>query len=155
MWLGLAAKSKRLLAGVGASAVVGIKAEEKSTSVEAIAVPTHLGRVAEYIIIPSAILLGIFGVLTAWQEHRPLTGGAGNWWLVVAYFALGAAVLIGLTVMLPHSAKAEKVAAEAAAKGQKTPELQKVLSSPVPKIAGNFLTLLIIFFLVLMVFKPF
>ncbi len=108
-------------------------------------------RLSMFMIYLPLILAGAFGVLTAWQMKLPLTGLR---WLEIAYVATTIGLLTGFFVLGGHGKKALKLAVADLPTGNKSPELQAELDSRTAKIVGGLLNLLVLFILVLMVFKP-
>ena len=125
----------------------------KEPSIQAVApLGKMAGQVAIFMIYLPLILVGIFGVLTAQQQHIPLTGTG---WLDAAYVSTIVGFLVGVFVMGGHGRAAKSLIIEAMKQGKKTPELQAHLNSKTPKIVGMLLDGLIVWIIVLMVFKPF
>ncbi|MBI2867893.1 MAG: DUF2269 family protein [Chloroflexi bacterium] len=139
-------------AGTIVSMMAGMRAE-KAAALETIVALTGLGKnAAKFLTIPSFILVGVFGVLTAREQGLSLTDTG---WLNAAYSASVLGFLLGVLVMYRSEAKAHALAARDLAAGKKSEELEKALRSPVPKIVGPLLHGLVLYILVLMVFKPF
>jgi uncharacterized membrane protein len=132
------------MAGIGAS---------KAKGLESIAALMGLSaRASKFVTIPSFILVGVFGILTASQQNLDLTGTG---WLNAAYVASIIGFILGLTVMTRHSIKTHKVAMRDAQAGKRSDELDRELNSKAVKIVGPLLHALVAYILVLMVFKPY
>ncbi|MBM4405779.1 MAG: DUF2269 family protein [Chloroflexi bacterium] len=138
--------------GTIVSMMTGIAAA-KAKSIESVAILTGIAaRAAKFVTIPSFILVGIFGVLTASEQNLDLTGTG---WLNAAYVASILGFILGLAVLTRHGAKAAKLAARDAQAGKKSEGLEKELNAPLPKIVGPLLHLLVAYIIVLMVFQPY
>lgn len=98
------------------------------------------------------ILTGVFGILTAWQQKIPLTDTG---WLNAAYGATIVMFVAGGVVFGGQTRRAVRLADRDVPQDAKSPEIQAVLSSPIPRIAGPLLMGLMIYIIVLMVFQPF
>ncbi|MEE9284198.1 MAG: DUF2269 family protein [Dehalococcoidia bacterium] len=105
-----------------------------------------------YLVNLPLVLTGIFGALTAWELELPLTDTG---WLNAAYAAIIVSVALALAVTFGHSRRALRLAQRDVQQGSKSPELQAVLSSPVPRIATPLLHAIVAYIIVLMVFQPF
>ncbi len=125
----------------------------KEPNIQAVApIAKMAGQVAIFMVYLPFILLGVFGVLTAQQMHIPLTGTG---WLEAAYVSSIVGFLVGFFVMGGHGRATKPLVIAAMKAGKKTPELQAHLDSKKPMIVGTLLDALIIWIIVLMVFKPF
>ena len=106
-----------------------------------------------WIILPSLILLGVFGVLAGFYRGYDLIGTG---WIVVSFFVGLLALVLSIAVMRAASSRlvgALERSVETSA--GMTEEVRRLLAGPRPRIGGAFLFLLTVFALVLMVFKPY
>ena len=106
-----------------------------------------------WIILPSLILLGVFGVLAGFYRGYDLIGTG---WIVVSFFVGLLALVLSIAVM--HAASSRLVGAlerSVETSAGMTEEVRRLLADPRPQIGGAFLFLLTVFALVLMVFKLF
>jgi uncharacterized membrane protein len=125
----------------------------REQNVHTIRTLTNMAKMVSLIMIyPAIIALGIIGVFLAQEQDLSLTDTG---WLNAAYAATALGLLLGLFVMGRQSMRAARLAERDAAAGQKSAELQAVLSERLPKIVGGALHGLVVYILVLMVFKPF
>lgn len=138
--------------GTIVSMMTGIAAA-KAKSIDSIVVLTGIeARAAKFVTVPSFILVGIFGILTASEQNLDLTDTG---WLNAAYGASIIGFVLGVAVMARHALASHKLAVRDAQAGKKSDELDKELNSKLPKIVGPLLHLLVVYILVLMVFKPY
>lgn len=125
----------------------------REQSIYAIRTLTNIAKnVWVVMIYPSIIALSVIGVFLADEENLSLTDTG---WLNAAYLSVIIGFVLGLVVLGRHGAKVAKLAARDAPTGQVSPELRMALNAPVPKVAGGFLHALVVYVLVLMVFKPY
>ncbi len=103
-------------------------------------------------IYPAIIALSVIGVFLADQEDLSLTDTG---WLNAAYVSVIIGFLLGLGVLGSHGAKVVKLADRDVASGQVSPELRAALNAKLPKIIGGALHALVVYVVVLMVFKPY
>ncbi len=125
----------------------------KETNVHTAQTLVRMGSFAgQWLITPPLILVGIFGVLAAQDLGYSLTDTG---WLNAAYAATAVGLVLGITVMGDHGRKAQRLVDRDVESGEKSDELQAVLTAPLPRIVGSGLHGLVIYVVVLMVFKPF
>lgn len=98
------------------------------------------------------VSVSLLGVLTAWQQNLDLTATG---WLNGAY---GAAILAFIIPPLTFARWEKQAAAlmpEAEEKGEVLPEQHRLVGGPQYRIVNIALSALLVWMLVLMVFKPF
>ena len=98
------------------------------------------------------LLTSVFGILTAWQQNWPL---ATTGWLTATYIVVFIALITPLITLKRYGDRATALMPEARERGAILPEQIDLVSGPKARIAGHFLSGLLIFVIVLMVFKPF
>ena len=99
------------------------------------------------------IAVSIFGVLTAWKQGWPLTSTG---WLNATYVS----VFIGGIVMpmafdMRNAKKVKALMPKAREAGKVLPEQVRILAGPAARLTGVINMGILIFIVVLMVFKPF
>ena len=125
----------------------------KAKDVQTVQSLIHMAKTFSIIMIyPAFIAMAILGVFLAHEESLSLTHTG---WLKAAYAASGLGFLVGVGVMGRNGAKLQKLADRDAPTGQISPELRAALDSPMPKIVGGLLHTLVVYLLVLMVYKPY
>ncbi len=121
--------------------------------VKEIAGLAQMNQVAEFgLIYPAYVLVGIFGWLTAWQQGWALTGTG---WLTASYIVSGVALIMSVAILSRFSMRLKALATESLKQGSVSKPLAQLQASKMPMMVSNFLHILLIFMLVLMVFKPF
>ncbi len=126
---------------------------ERETNVQTVKALTKMSAISQRFLIElPVVVLGVLGVFLAREEDLSLTDTG---WLNAAYAATALGLLLSLFVMGRQSMRAAKLAERDAAAGQKSAELQAVLSERLPKAVGGALHGLVVYILVLMVYKPF
>jgi uncharacterized membrane protein len=125
----------------------------KSKDLKEIAILFGLGEIAsKFLIYPSVVLIGLTGWLAAWRIGYPLTGTG---WLIASYIVTVVAVVISVSVLGRHSRKMAGLIADAEKQGRITDALVAAKADRVPMMTSNVLNVLLVFLLVLMVFRPF
>jgi uncharacterized membrane protein len=104
------------------------------------------------LIYPSIIALSVVGVFLADKQGWDLNGPG---WLNAAYTSVVIGFVLGLGVLGRNGIRLQKLADRDAPTGQISTELRSALDAPMPKIVGGLLHALVIYILVLMVFKPY
>jgi uncharacterized membrane protein len=98
------------------------------------------------------VLAGTFGILTAWQQKWPLTDTG---WLNAAYAVTIVATILPQFTLKRWGQQAGKMMPQAMQQGKVLPEQLAVLTSPKYRAVDLFMLGLLVFIVVLMVFKPF
>ena len=98
------------------------------------------------------LLTAVFGILTAWQQNWPLTTTG---WLSATYVVVIVAFITPLLTLKRYGDRAMALMPEAREKGEVLPEQMDLITGPKARVAGLFLWGLLIFIIVMMVFKPF
>ncbi len=98
------------------------------------------------------VMASVFGILTAWQQNWPLTSTG---WLSATYVVMIVAFITTLITLKRYGDRAVALMPEARAGGEVLPEQIDLVSGPKARFAGLFLWGLLVFVIVLMVFKPF
>jgi uncharacterized membrane protein len=108
-------------------------------------------RFAEnFLILPSAIAIPVFGWLTAWRADISL----GETWLSVAQTLYFVGLAITLLYLRPFYLRMASRADTLPADGAVPDDLRAELRKPAPIVVGNLLGLALIVILYLMVFQP-
>ncbi|MDA1280647.1 MAG: hypothetical protein O3B95_11540 [Chloroflexi bacterium] len=99
----------------------------------------------------ATLFTGVFGFLAAWEIGLSLTAG----WLIAAYIATGAALLVPMFTLKPWGDQAGKLMDESIQAGHILPAQRALLSGPKFRAVEMFMYGLLIFIAFVMVFKPF
>ena len=99
-----------------------------------------------------SVLTGFFGFLTAWKQGWPLTSTN---WIIAAYISLFVAILIGFLVDRRHGEKARGMMQRAYQVGSVLPEQIQLIDGVSARFFGAANAGILVFLIVLMVFKPF
>ena len=102
-----------------------------------------------YLSIPAAIAIAIFGYATADRIGYDLDAT----WLILGQVLFYVIVALGLGILRPAANKLYRMT-QAAPDGPITPEIVAQLKEPLPAIAGTGTALLFIFIIYLMVARP-
>jgi uncharacterized membrane protein len=122
----------------------------RARTVQEIRVYARLMYISEnYISIPAAIAIAIFGYATADRAGIDLD----ITWLALSQILFYAVVVLALVVLRPASTKLQRMA-QAAPDGPVTPELSAQLKEPLPAIIGSLASMIFMFIVYLMVSKP-
>lgn len=130
---------------------------ERSDDLHEIKVLTRLATRFDRIVIPSSMLLFVFGVAVALVNHWPMLGfiqGAQMNWLLVSILLFFAMFPVISTVFIPHRKALEQALKEAPA-NTVTPELRALLRDRRNMIGHRIEEGIIAIILILMVLKPF
>lgn len=126
---------------------------EREANVHTVRALTRMANQSQRFLIEiPVIVLAVLGVVLAAKQHYPLTDTG---WLNAAYASTILGFALGVGIMSRQARKAAKMAERDALAGQKSDELQAALSERLPKIIGGALHALVLYVLVLMVFKPY
>ncbi len=109
-------------------------------------------------VIPGNFATILFGVIFAVMIGAPIFGflqGAEKNWLLVTNVLLVLGSLNVPLIFLPRGKVYDKLLAEAIVKGEVTRELKDHLDDKVVKAAHLFEIAMLVFIVILMVFKPF
>lgn len=110
-------------------------------------------------VIPGGSIVLLFGLLTAWQQGRPifgfLEGASSNWLLVSLILYLGGTLVIVPLRMIQRRKKRAEAAEKAMALGIVTPELTAALNDKVVIRFRIVELIVLVLIIVLMVIKPF
>jgi uncharacterized membrane protein len=122
----------------------------RARSVQEVRVYARLMYISEnYLSIPAAIGLAVFGYLTADRLSLDLDVT----WLALGQALFYSIVILGLSILRPAANRLHR-AAEAAPDGPVTPEIAAMLKQPLPTITGMLTSLAFVFVIYLMVAKP-
>jgi uncharacterized membrane protein len=122
----------------------------KARSVQEVRAYALLLYVSEnYLSLPAAVAIVVFGYLTADRIGYDL----GTTWLLLGQLLFYAIVVIALAVLRPAANRLYRLA-NAAPDGPVTPEIVAQLQKPLPAIAGAATGLMFIAIIYLMVAKP-
>ena len=99
-----------------------------------------------------SVLTGIFGVLTAWKQGWALTSTN---WIIAAYISLFIAILIGFFVDRRNGEKARGLMQKAYQDGKVLPEQIQLIDGIRARLSALANAGILVFLIVLMVFKPF
>jgi hypothetical protein len=116
------------------------------------------GTIEKLMVIPGNMAVIIFGVVLAIIIKAPIFGflqGASQNWLLVTNILLVAGGLMVPLIFLPRGRVFDRLMEESIAKDQITDALRAHLDDPVVKIAHFMEISLLVFIVILMVFKPF
>jgi uncharacterized membrane protein len=102
-----------------------------------------------FIAIPAAIALPIFGYLTADRLGIDLDVT----WLLLGQILFYVIVILALAILRPAANELDRMA-KAAPDGPITPELEAQLKKPLPTLIGPLTSVLFAFIIYLMVSKP-
>ena len=100
----------------------------------------------------SLIVVSVLGVLTAWQQHIPLTSTG---WLNAAYATVIVATILPMATFARWGKKAEGLVPEALEKGAVLPEQKQLISGTRYHLVNGLMILLLVWVVYIMVFKPF
>jgi len=138
-------------AGTIVSTMAGIRAR-KAQEIETVATLTRMSSSTNlFLTTPALMLTGLFGVLTAQQQHLALTDTE---WLNAAYGATVILFVLGVGVMVRRDVRAARLAARDQVTGSRSVELDAALSERLPMVVGSVLHLLVVYLVFMMVFQP-
>ena len=138
-----------LAGGITIEMVLGPIMPKVSTVGELRVLSRIMATAENFIIIPAAVLLIIFGYLTADRAGYDL----GDTWLLLGQILTYAALAASMLVLRSAAVRLEK-AVQAAPEGPVTEELRREVSNPLPAIVGTSLTVIFVIIVYLMVAKP-
>ena len=122
----------------------------RASSVQEVRAYARLLYISEnYLSIPAAILIAVFGYLTADRFGYDL----GATWLVLGQILFYVIVAIGLAVLRPAANELYRLT-RAAPDGPVTPEIAAQLTKPLPAAMGAATALLFVAIIYLMVARP-
>ena len=122
----------------------------RARSVQEVRVYARLKHVSEnYLSIPAAVALAVFGYLAADRIGYDLDAT----WLALGQALFYAIVVLALLVLRPAANRLHRLA-EAAPDGPVTPEIAAELRKPLPAAVGALTSLIFVFVIYLMVAKP-
>jgi uncharacterized membrane protein len=98
------------------------------------------------------VAVSVLGVFTAWQQDLDLTATG---WLNASYATAILALIIPYLTFVRWEKQAAQLMPEALAKGEVLPEQHRLVGGPQYRGINIVMTVLIIWMLVLMAFKPF
>ena len=98
------------------------------------------------------VLASVFGVLTAWQQGWPLTSTG---WLLGAYISVFVMLFLGIFVQRRNTNKALALLPQAQETGQVLPEQFRLIDGLAARLTNLLSMGLLVFVIVLMVFRPF
>ncbi|MDA0799563.1 MAG: DUF2269 family protein [Chloroflexi bacterium] len=98
------------------------------------------------------VSVSLLGVLTAWQQDLDLTATG---WLNAAYGTAILALIIPFFTFARWEKQAAQLMPDALTQGQVLPEQHRLVGGPQYRGINIVMTILIVWMLVLMVFKPF
>ena len=140
-----------LVSGI-ALAVYGGQRATRTKDVDQFEMHLNTAKTGGIIATVSTVIVSVLGVLTAWRLHLPLTSTG---WLIASYITVFAAVALPNMIEARNGIKAMNLMPQAREKGEVLPEQIHLIDGPIPRLAGLVNLGLLIFILVLMVFKPF
>ena len=122
----------------------------RAKSVQELRAYTKLSRIAEnYIILPATIIVIGFGYATAGRLNIELDTP----WLLIAQILTFIALALGVFYLRTAALKIDKIANETP-DGPVPAAVMEHMKNPGPPIVGATLTLIFVFIVYLMVFKP-
>ena len=98
------------------------------------------------------VSVSVLGVLTAWQQDLSLTATG---WLNAAYATVIVALVIPPLTFARWEKRAVALMPEAEAQGEVLPEQKRLVGGPQYRVVNSVMSALLVWMLVLMVFKPF
>ena len=140
-----------LLMGALGMITYGSVMMSRTDDVQKFSVYWAIGGVGGFGAMIMTLLVGIFGVLTAWKLGYSLDAG----WLVAAYVATGIAFVMPILTFKPWGESVEKLMPQALEEGRILPEQLAVIHSKKYRFAEIFMYALLVFIAYVMVFKPF
>jgi uncharacterized membrane protein len=102
-----------------------------------------------YLSLPAAIVLAIFGYLTADRVNFDLD----LTWLLIGQILFFVIVVLAVAILRPASTRIHRLT-EATPDGPVTPEITAMVKNPLPATIGTLATLMYVFVIYLMVAKP-
>ncbi len=116
------------------------------------------GQIENFMVIPGNLAVILFGIPLALMTGAPIFGflqGASRNWLLVSNILLIFGLLMVPLVFVPRGKKFDRVLKEALVEERITPELRAELNDKVIRFLHIAEIVLLVFIVVLMVFKPF
>lgn len=116
------------------------------------------GRMDRAMVIPGSNMVVVLGIILAFILKWPLFGflqGASQNWLLISNILLIVAMVMVVTVFLPHNKKVESLLDTALAEGRLTPELSAALDDQTNRWAHCAEEIIVLVIAALMVLKPF
>jgi uncharacterized membrane protein len=116
------------------------------------------GRIENFMVIPGNLAAILFGVALALITGAPILGflqGASRNWLLVTNILLVIGFLTVPLVFVPRGKQFDLLLKDALAKGQMTPQLRAQLDDKTIRFVHQGEVTMLIFIVILMVFKPF
>lgn len=110
-----------------------------------------LGKTGGMLSGMSVIAVGIFGILTAWEQNWPLTGMR---WLEISYLITIIGAILPPLTLKRWAQSAGKLMPQAMQQGRVLPEQKEFISSIQYRAVDVFMLGLLFIIVALMVFKP-
>jgi uncharacterized membrane protein len=138
-----------LLSAIGITTYSSVRAG-RASDVKEFGIFLKMGDTGGMLAGLSGVLIGIFGVLTAWEIGYRLTAT----WLILAYIVVATAVIVPVFTFKRWGERAAELMPEAEAKGEVLAEQRDLASGPRVRAAEAFLIGLVVFVLYVMIYKP-
>lgn len=131
---------------------VAVRRARKTDDPKIFATLMGIAKIAGPMTGAGLVLAGILGVLTAWREGLPLTTTG---WLNAAYAATIVALVVPPLTFLRWERAVMALMPQAVQQGEVLPEQKAILGGPAWRATNLFMSALLVFIVVLMVFRPF
>jgi uncharacterized membrane protein len=132
---------------------------ERETNIKTVVALVRLsGYFERLMVIPGSLVVLIFGLLTAWQQHWPLLGflvDRNTNWLLFSILIYASMFPIIRFVFVPRGIIFGEILEAAIEKNEVTPELKAAFNDPVVRAAHIYELAGTVVIVILMVTKPF